>query len=101
MLFVLVQSLVFISDFLQLVKSVKPVWREVAFRNPFLLGLKPVEHVVVFQSVLGRAAMMGFHKHHHLLILLLPSLVLGHAFKFLIAKIQIIIETAKIKAQNC
>ena len=78
MLFVLVQSPIFISDLHQLVESFKPFSRKVAFNYPFLLGLEPIEHVVLFKPVLGRATMVGFHKSHYLLILQLPLFILCH-----------------------
>jgi hypothetical protein len=78
----LIQPAVFFGDFHQTIEFFKPVWGIVAFRNPLLVALKPIQHIMLLYPMFRGAAMIGFHKRHHLVILALPSFVLCHIIDF-------------------
>ena len=95
---VLIQSAVFVGNILQDFELSDSVSRIVAPGYHFLRVLVPVEHIVLFKSVLGGPTMVLFHESHHLIILGLPSFVLCHIEEIDAAKITIVFQRCKFSS---
>lgn len=77
-LLILILPLILFRHFQKFSKLLHPLWLHFPSIQGFSIGLQPVEHIMLLNSMLRWIPMIGFYEISHLFISFHPSFVLCH-----------------------